>query len=517
MSSNGWSPLSIELIKIIAADPELPPLSDFHYGPTMGSILRKRNRGSSLHENSSDPPLFSSDDLSASVENYTAHRAKRVYQGPWWSEAPERHAVVANDKTSTKRTFQRNFDSGVWMGSDDSQSELDTQDPSDELTLASDDNLPLLLSQSQLSAPFHGTQLEITNSSIMLGSGAALNFGRSHSRQQEAINRVQRYVDEGLESVDLADLNLGEIQWSTLSPLRYLTIQPTHHFPPSREAYQSLTPNIRLYLANNELSSLPSELYSLYTIRTLSLRSNKLESLSPAVANLVELEDLNIGSNSFRFLPWEILQLLSKKLTAKHLHIHPNPLARPISPLYGDSTSPTSTMEPNDSSQCVAATSISYLDIRGSLCAGASVIPSQHQGDHIPLRQDSSIEPPRLAKDKEKSSSHVPSLLEHVLRVCTRYPQLEQELHYLERHGCPLVVHKFLERAAEHKISGGVSCSVCGQEYVIPRTEWVEWYPDMTGQGSEPIPFLRRGCSWHCVPDLESLPSEWKNCGWSSS
>lgn len=69
---------------------------------------------------SSDPALFSSDDIPASgLENYNAPVAsgtrKRRYRGTWWGEMvkdPKRKRADFKDK--------RMVDSGVWMGSDES-------------------------------------------------------------------------------------------------------------------------------------------------------------------------------------------------------------------------------------------------------------------------------------------------------------------------------------------------------------------------------------------------------------
>jgi hypothetical protein len=72
---------------------------------------------------SSDPALFSSDDIPASgLENYHATTPgsgrKRRYRGTWWGEQvldPKRKRGDFKDK--------RNVDSGVWMGSDESGAE----------------------------------------------------------------------------------------------------------------------------------------------------------------------------------------------------------------------------------------------------------------------------------------------------------------------------------------------------------------------------------------------------------
>ena len=493
----------------LAMDPELPPIHNPHHGLTTSSLLRERSRGSSPADNSSEPPLFSSDGPSASTDNYTNRAVKRLHRGTWWSGVPQNHATCSRDKP-TKRPFERNFDSGVWMGSDDAEGGSDTPD---EPALDSNGEPSLLPSQYMLPASFGRDQLQPSHPMIALGTEVAPNLQGPYSRQLEAISRVQRYLDEGLASVDLAGLNLGEIFWSTLSPLRYLTLHVDGQFPPSQEAYQALTPDIRLYLANNELSSLPSELYSLHTITTLSLRQNKFESLSPAIANLVELENLNLGGNSFRFLPWEILQLLTKRLTAEHLQVHPNPLARPVPrPRHFRDV----LLAEPDNPRCLATTGIAYLDNRGYPCAGSCPAPSQHSGDYIPAETASSAEASQRPQETEQNPSHVLSLLELALRTCAQDPQLDQMLPYLSVH-YPPPVYEFLKRTVEHKVAGGVRCSVCDKEYVIPRTEWVEWHSGISGPWLRPLPFLRRGCSWQCVVDFEELPPEWKDCGWTSS
>lgn len=72
---------------------------------------------------SSDPPLFSSDD-DPSADNYSRphRRQKRKFRGPWFSQQPE----VAGPEKS-KRTFKRQFDSAVWLGSDGTDVDSDIE------------------------------------------------------------------------------------------------------------------------------------------------------------------------------------------------------------------------------------------------------------------------------------------------------------------------------------------------------------------------------------------------------
>ena len=91
---------------------------------------RKRTRPSFLLEDStpSDPALFSSDPPDPSAEHYFVPRPKKQYKGTWWqSEKLERRG---------RKTFERNMDSGVFMGSDSSY------ESSDAVDLRSEDTIP---------------------------------------------------------------------------------------------------------------------------------------------------------------------------------------------------------------------------------------------------------------------------------------------------------------------------------------------------------------------------------------
>lgn len=72
----------------------------------------------------SSDPIFSSED-DPSVDNYSRERQKRRYRGPWYrqqiaSDPPDQGSGEGQPKASrkVKRTLERQFDSGVWLGSD---------------------------------------------------------------------------------------------------------------------------------------------------------------------------------------------------------------------------------------------------------------------------------------------------------------------------------------------------------------------------------------------------------------
>ncbi|KII85908.1 hypothetical protein PLICRDRAFT_300967 [Plicaturopsis crispa FD-325 SS-3] len=64
---------------------------------------------------------------------------------------------------------------------------------------------------------------------------------------------------------------------------------------------------LHIYLASNQIRSLPRELCVLQRLTILSLRNNKLTHLPPAIAHLQNLRDLNIAMNSIQYLPAEML------------------------------------------------------------------------------------------------------------------------------------------------------------------------------------------------------------------
>lgn len=91
-----------------------------------GHPQRKRVRENSPPI-SSDPPLFSSDD-DPSADNYTNKRQKKKYRGPWFhqqpaSDSPSDSSEQVHNRKG-KRTLARQFDSGVWLGSDGTEGDF---------------------------------------------------------------------------------------------------------------------------------------------------------------------------------------------------------------------------------------------------------------------------------------------------------------------------------------------------------------------------------------------------------
>lgn len=105
---------------------ELPPLPASQASPRKYSLsLLRRKRSRSEYElepaTSSDPALFSSDEPAPSAELYSAKRRKDKWRGTWWGERLRAEAA------REKRLFKRSYDSGIWMGSEGTESSLEDE------------------------------------------------------------------------------------------------------------------------------------------------------------------------------------------------------------------------------------------------------------------------------------------------------------------------------------------------------------------------------------------------------
>ena len=308
-------------------------------------------------------------------------------------------------------------------------------------------------------------------------------------------------------------MQLQQIRTSTLRPLQYHTKQGPKHGYSLR--YQPLTPALRLYLSNNLLEDVPGEVYQLKNLEVLSLRSNNLTDLLPSIEKLIRLRELNLGSNQFKWLPWELLQLMSAG-SVKKCMLYPNPFMRPVPSTWN--------RDPNREIRSpnyykVASTRIAFLDTAGSSHRAWPPAPSS-LSEHWPEPSAGDELPgPRT----EERANTAPSLLEIALRACYKSPQLSQ-LPFLLPDTYPHLT-ELLKKTFRLKEAGSQVCSVCKREYIIPRTEWVEWWycepggntprePDrVLAQDRGPVPFLRRGCSWSCWEEGESPRIR----GWSSA
>ncbi|KAL8683438.1 MAG: hypothetical protein Q9186_000593 [Xanthomendoza sp. 1 TL-2023] len=344
--------------------------------------------------------------------------------------------------------------------------------------------------------------------------------------QKAAVEEIHKCIDRGTEIVDLSEFGLEKLQDSTLQPLQYLVAQRRPPPPGVQwQRFDSFIPEVQLFLANNSLSRLPGQLFRLHNLTVLSLRHNNLTELPSAIRSLVNLRELNVSNNRLQWLPYEIQRLLRKDL--KMLRLHPNPFIQPVV----SSSDGSRSLTPHP-----PRTRPAFLRNDGALARGSPPSPVTTSACWTDLNVSTPNEK-RFSDDASK----VPSLFEVSLRACYDLPQLGQLPLYL-----PIEAPESLTSALKHtwklKQQNGQRCTICTSSYIVPRTEWIEWWP-LLGRGtgvnnadlgnlpqlndipptSAPfpsamensfIPLLRRGCSWLCVPDSSSNGNI---VGWSSA
>lgn len=153
---------------------------------------------------SSDPALFSSDDIPASgVENYHAPiegaGRKRRYRGTWWGEQ-----VIDPKRKRADFKEKRNVDSGVWMGSDDSFAESCL--PSEDASTWGEDLLKTVLDPRAPSkvpnAPFLARAFEPAPASVQ-SRPTAIQGPAESEEHKYAKAVIDTCLERGDDSVDL--------------------------------------------------------------------------------------------------------------------------------------------------------------------------------------------------------------------------------------------------------------------------------------------------------------------------
>ncbi|BCR94575.1 leucine-rich repeat domain-containing protein [Aspergillus luchuensis] len=454
---------------------------------------------------SSDPALFSSDDIPASgLENYNNAPVsrKRRYRGTWWGEM-----VKDKDAKRKRADFKekRLVDSGVWMGSDD----YDSGPGSGFLPSDAD------LGEDWLNSHANGGTKTVMpqNQTQQQGFRKVEEEPREH---QVARGIVNDCLERGEDSVDLSGLTLRLIPPNLLHPLQHLTKLPTIKEPPiSEDVYTSLQPFLRLFLAGNALTQVPGQIFDLDSLRVLSLRYNKLTSIPAAIRRLTLLQELNLSVNRLPTLPWELLFLI-RKGDLKHLTVRPNPLLQiedqPIAKWHVPSDDEEEEEEETQELPCLK--SITYdgppPEEAWAPIHVATGPVTYYNAEGIPIPVPTTEQTPTTINQ----TSRVPSLREISLLSFTRstYPDLITDE---EMENFPALMTRLLRQAKEVRSAGGRNCSLCHRGFVLARTEWIEWWdvstyenglkgPRASGEVLRPLPFRRVGCSWGCVPDLMS-------------
>ncbi|KAK9423725.1 hypothetical protein SUNI508_13918 [Seiridium unicorne] len=533
----------------MAEEPSLPrfPSVSWNSGTQSFNNTRKRVRGdghesaaeSQLFANSSDPAMFSSDD-DPHLENYTQggrHRKKR-YVGSWFQQQPASGDSAFSEENKQprpkgKRTFERTFDSGVWMGSDGS-TDLELEEP---LGLPTTPRLPQLIVSRQTA-----------------GRPAAEELAR---------DKIFDAIDNGKEDIDLTSMNIEQLSNATIAPLSELTCIPlvTAGVP-----FEQKDPSLKIYLSQNPLIKVPGAVFNLEFLTYLSLRNTKITEIPPAVGRLQNLQTLNVSMNRLRWLPGELLDLLTYPSKLKELMIDPNPFHLPNEegeldseienewkglenalvlneePLGHGTTVRKLWLDRQDAlkddteypafntkrkwiwqAAIRARTPMQFDDSRGIVTSNFSIPGKLNPG--TTLETEDLGQPPRTpltrASSTARNSSRVPSLLELALKACSRTSQLPHLPSYLPedvpKH-LPDLLHRILAQADANANAGDLPCSKCRRRVIVPVAQWIEWWhlwkvnlPTDTVKELQSfdsngiIPFLKRACSYRCLPEGMSM------------
>ena len=92
---------------------------------------------------------------------------------------------------------------------------------------------------------------------------------------------------------------------------RYLGLETLKDKLKLKQSIEELSNLDKLYLNNNQLTSLPKEIGNLTSLQTLYLGDNQLTSLPGEIGNLTSLQRLDLYNNQLTSLPKEIGNLTS--------------------------------------------------------------------------------------------------------------------------------------------------------------------------------------------------------------
>lgn len=265
--------------------------------------------------------------------------------------------------------------------------------------------------------------------------------------------------------------------------------------------FEHREPSIKLFIANNELTTVPGALFGLEHLTSLSLRANRLEELPDSIGNLKNLKELNVSQNRLKYLPSSLLNLLGpgSKITSLSIQLNDfievDPSMLPVARVFDAETTSSSTV----SAYYVDRSPVRTLHwTQESLRFDAAPAPKTRTAN-----QDGDS----LDRD-EAAASRVPSLMELALKKCYQSTMLRQLPEYLMDDSFENLRTLFGRLMAQRE-AGGVHCSTCGTLLVTPVIQWMEWWGVKYQSGSlsqgvrhdpDVVPFLFVGCSTACGP-----------------
>ncbi|EGC42365.1 leucine rich repeat domain-containing protein [Histoplasma capsulatum var. duboisii H88] len=589
-------------------DIPLPPLRRARQ-PALPGHLRHHSDHFTFDCNlpSSDPPLFSSDDFqSSALENYrnspeqqeqqqqlgnapthsgssgnkaqTKTKRKRQYRGTWWGkeEGEKNNDAVTEKRRRTEFKNKRNLDSGVWLGSDDSvesalsnRSGLEGNDHHERFVFGPSYTTDIGGVGAATKGRNGDREAGEQQAALLCGPAFARSrqVGRENSTKPMQVDEPYQHrharqiiadcLETGHEFIDISNLNLRTIPPGLLRPISQFTKYPiiegmdkisslarTNH----EQFFSSFEPFLCLFMTNNQLKTLPAEVFELSNLRVLSVRHNELEQIPGAIGNLTKLRELNVAGNQLSYLPIEVFHLLQKCDThMKQLTVHPNPFVMPDS----SNVAEWHCHFESDENQQEGVAEVMSPPSSTKICprsAGSRPIPVpiargkvqffDAEGRPIdttePTTNSNTSTLPLLPPFSSASASSLrsPSLCDLALRAYNRGPQISHLIDPVTFAG-PAIILDLLKHAEKVRDAGGKKCPVCARSFVITRAQWIEWwdcesysvsryndggYEDdhdssraskverfrIAGVAMKPLPFMSEVCSWGCVPTFES-------------
>lgn len=313
-----------------------------------------------------------------------------------------------------------------------------------------------------------------------------------------------------------------------------------------------------LSLRHNKLTEIPPAIGKLSLLQDLNVAGNRLQHLPWEILNLIrdgELKQLTVHPNRF-------IDIDEYEIASWHCDVEESRMRELEVIGDGDDTLPTTTTNDNgigngrDEHDVNNYNNTNFLRKLRARTYSAQSPPEEawkpflvaksvlehfdEEGKPVsPSPSSSSSLLSSLRKDytNQTPPSRVPSLREVALQACIRSPHLprfleeelegeassESHLHHTHTHAHAHTntntnthtytdpILRLLLKAKQVRDTGEKRCSVCNRAFVIDRVRWIEWWdcipfengsksPRKSGQNLYPLPFLRRGCSWGCLP-----------------
>jgi hypothetical protein len=293
----------------------IPPSSPPHLGsisPQSPPFFEPQH-SAFTSKSSSPPPLFSSDDSRESVDvtNYESPRIhKNKRKGAWWDNHESAHNSPDVKKTKLCRNLDRNFDSGVYMLSDatDSSDDLLPQHKSpfpDETSHADHSAMDMSFSDN--------SDMQVDASSCPAAPPAPAVSRVVMSAAEHVFNlKIDEGLDRDQETYDFEGLGLCDSEITRIGELRNIIRDPLIHDSerPNEGQFRSFEPEIHVLLNKNRLRRLVPSLFGVTYLTSLSLRDNEIEELPQDICRLQRLKELYASHNKLKYLPFDVVKLL---------------------------------------------------------------------------------------------------------------------------------------------------------------------------------------------------------------